>query len=138
MNKNAITVSAAIAAVLMLSGCKPSDEKAIELAHKEMADSMKDPGSVLFRNDKFVGRQEHDDGKVTGFVCGELNAKNSYGAYVGFTSYLVELEMTPKGTFSKGVNYTVRWKSMAPDGIHELQQYKQIYRDFCKAEAVSN
>lgn len=138
MLKKTLIVTTTIAAALMLSGCKPSDEKAIELAHKEMADTMKDPTSVMFRNDKFVGRVDHDDGKVTGYVCGELNAKNAFGAYVGFTSYVVELEMIPKGTFSKGVTYDVKSISMAPDGGHELQQYKQVYREICKTEAVSN
>ncbi|HCD5782722.1 TPA: hypothetical protein NDS75_002031 [Klebsiella aerogenes] len=138
MYKKTMVSVAVIAATMLLSGCKPSDEKAIELGQKEIADAMKDPSSVMFRNDKFVGRKDHDNGKTTGIVCGELNAKNAYGAYVGFTSYLVELEMTPKGMFSKGVNYTVHWKSVAPNGAHELQQYKQIYRDVCKTEAVSH
>ncbi|EAR9329335.1 TPA: hypothetical protein R4G38_003158 [Salmonella enterica subsp. enterica serovar Kentucky] len=138
MSKKPTAAIAVIAAMLLLTGCKPGDDKAIELAHKEMADVMKDPSSVMFRNDKFVNRKDYENGKVTGYVCGELNAKNAYGAYVGFVSYIVDLEMVPKGTFSKGVEYKVLLKSMAPNGGHELQQFKQMYRQLCKAEAVAN
>ncbi|CHO30570.1 Uncharacterised protein [Salmonella enterica subsp. enterica serovar Typhi] len=137
MYKKTMISVATIAATLLLSGCKPSDEKAIELGQREIADAMKDPTSVMFRNDKFVGRKDLDDGKVVGYVCGEVNAKNAYGAYVGFASYVVELEMTPKGTFSKGVEYKVPWMEIAPNGAHELHNFKQIYRQFCKSEATS-
>ena len=39
---------------------------------------MKDPGSVQFRNVRLVS---HPNGKL---ICGEINAKNTYGGYVGF------------------------------------------------------
>ncbi|HHY2868282.1 TPA: hypothetical protein ACV5RL_004618, partial [Enterobacter hormaechei subsp. xiangfangensis] len=57
MYKKTMISVATIAATLLLSGCKPSDEKAIELGQREIADAMKDPTSVMFRNDKFVGRK---------------------------------------------------------------------------------
>ena len=85
MSKKIFIAAASISMVLMLSGCQPSDSKAISLGQKEITYAMKDPTSVIFRNDKFVGRKDHDDGKVTGYVCGEVNAKNAFGAYAGFT-----------------------------------------------------
>ena len=120
----------------MLSGCQPSDSKAISLGQKEITYAMKDPTSVIFRNDRFVGRKEHDDGKVTGYVCGEVNAKNAFGAYAGFSSYVVELEMRPKDYSPIGVNYKVIMMSIAPSEPHELQRYKQYYREICQAEAI--
>lgn len=47
---------------------------------------LKDPDSAKFRN---VRMREADSAK---FVCGEINAKNSYGGYVGFTPFLTDGE----------------------------------------------
>src|SRR5690348_13960356 len=47
---------------------------------KLVASSMKDPGSVQFRN----LRRKNDQYNI---VCGEVNAKNSYGGYVGFVPF---------------------------------------------------
>lgn len=47
---------------------------------------LKDASSAEFRNQR-VGRfSEADNGKV---YCGEVNSKNSFGAMVGFTRYVV-------------------------------------------------
>ncbi|WP_248784199.1 hypothetical protein [Escherichia coli] len=75
MSKNKLILTGALLSLFALVGCKPTDEKAIALGQQAIADDMKDPTSVMFRKDKFV-RTDHDDGSVTGFVCGELNAKN--------------------------------------------------------------
>ncbi|ELZ1652424.1 hypothetical protein STT07_003653 [Cronobacter sakazakii] len=136
MSKKIFIAAASISMAFMISGCQPSDSKAISLGQKEITYAMKDPTSVIFRNDKFVGRKEHDDGKVTGYVCGEVNAKNAFGAYAGFSSYVVELEMRPKDYSPIGVNYKVIMMSIAPSEPHELQRYKQYYREICQAEAI--
>ncbi|ELY4381246.1 hypothetical protein SMZ29_003674 [Cronobacter sakazakii] len=136
MSKKIFIAAASISMVLMLSGCQPSDSKAISLGQKEITYAMKDPTSVIFRNDKFVGRKDQDDGRVSGYVCGEVNAKNAFGAYAGFTSYVVELEMRPKDYSPIGVNYRVIMMSLAPSGAHELQRYKQYYREICQTEAI--
>jgi hypothetical protein len=62
---------------LVLLGC----DRSIEEAQRVVADRMKDPRSVQFRN-VATGSLGH--------VCGELNAKNSYGAYVGFKRFFVD------------------------------------------------
>lgn len=43
---------------------------------------MKDPDSAKFRNLRFVKYNEKT------VVCGEVNAKNSYGGYVGFENFI--------------------------------------------------
>lgn len=45
---------------------------------------LKDPGSVQYRN-LFVSKQQGDDAL---FLCGEVNAKNAYGGYVGFRQFI--------------------------------------------------
>ncbi|WP_316514743.1 hypothetical protein [Klebsiella aerogenes] len=92
---------------LVLSGCKPGEEKAISLAKSEVAANLKDPGSAQFRNVKVSKMTDAEDGHVIAVVCGEINGKNGFGAYAGFHPFFVELKMKSKGMFSKGVDYTL-------------------------------
>ncbi|MBF8793485.1 hypothetical protein QFA96_22950 [Pseudomonas sp. Ap32] len=59
-----------------LAGCGKSD---IDLAREAVAEQLKDPASAQFRNERVVGNDRT--------VCGEVNGRNSAGAYAGFTSY---------------------------------------------------
>ncbi len=61
---------------LALAGCGDS---AVQNAHKAVAYRLMDPESAKFREDR-----ELSDGSV----CGQVNGKNSYGAYSGFGNYL--------------------------------------------------
>ncbi len=47
---------------------------------------MKDPDSAKFRN--WAAYEVSNGDRI---VCGEVNAKNSYGAYVGFDPFYVRL-----------------------------------------------
>lgn len=49
-------------------------------ARRTVASSMKDPSSAQFRGVKRGDR---------GHVCGEVNGKNEYGAYVGFVGFML-------------------------------------------------
>ncbi len=62
---------------LIVAGCGPSGE-----AKKAVSREMRDPSSVQFRDVKSV---KQADGSTA--VCGEYNAKNAYGAYVGFEGF---------------------------------------------------
>jgi len=61
---------------LALAGCGDS---AVQDAHKAVAYKLMDPGSAQFREDREL---------ADGSVCGEVNGKNSYGAYSGYGHYL--------------------------------------------------
>lgn len=99
---------------LVLAGCKPGDEKATEIAQREISSVMKDPESVKFRNVKYIKGNDDND-YVNGTVCGEYNAKNGYGAYTGYKPFLINLSMKSKGFFSKGVEYSVSLKNIYND-----------------------
>lgn len=101
-----------VIALCLLAGCKPGAEKAISIGQNEVSAVMKDPDSSKFRNVKFVQKEESEDGTINGYVCGEINAKNSYGAYAGFSPFMVNLAMKSKGIFSTGVTYTVNAKEI--------------------------
>lgn len=49
-------------------------------------DRLKDPSSAKFRNMHF--KQNRVEGKVLAAVCGEVNSKNSFGAYAGFVRFI--------------------------------------------------
>lgn len=56
-------------------------EEIIKLAQEGVIEELKDPDSANFRNEKVI---QNETGM---YVCGEVNAKNSYGGYVGFMPY---------------------------------------------------
>lgn len=59
-----------------------SEESAIQLAKESVQLGLKDPESAQFRNVRLVG---YNGSKV---ICGEVNAKNSYGGYVGHKKFI--------------------------------------------------
>lgn len=101
-----------VLALFSLVGCKPGADKAVELGQKEVASMMRDPDSAKFRYVRFVQKDETADDAVIGYVCGQVNAKNAFGAYAGFSPFEMELSMKSKGFFSKGVTYTVLSKQL--------------------------
>lgn len=89
-----LTAAAAIAAVTILpahaAGKYPSAPKcaecnrvnvkgAVAMAKRTILYNLKDPESARWRRAKVASN---------GNVCIEVNAKNSYGGYTGFTTYL--------------------------------------------------
>lgn len=74
-----------------------SEAEAIETAKKTLADSLRDPGAAQFRNVRTVS---YNAGKV---ICGEVNGKNAYGAYVGFKPFAASptknVMETPRGKY---------------------------------------
>lgn len=57
----------------------------IESATAAVAERMRDPGSAQFREITFRSLNGVDDY----VVCGEVNARNGFGAYAGFTRFIV-------------------------------------------------
>lgn len=63
--------------VLIFAGCSDSDKVLLE---KNAAKHLRDPSSTQFRNTYISA----NDNKV---LCGEINGKNAYGAYVGYERF---------------------------------------------------
>jgi len=59
-------------------------------AKAEIARGFKDPASVQYR-DLFISVTPNpaEDNKPRTALCGQINAKNSYGGYVGFQRFIV-------------------------------------------------
>ena len=81
----------------------------VNSAKKIISNKFKDPDSVLFRN-LFLSN------KAVPTLCGELNAKNSYGGYVGY-----------KGFFHNSISTIVDDGNSKGGGF----LYLQLYNDRC-------
>ena len=57
-------------------------QQVMERGKEAIRNSLKDPSSAQFRN---VRLMEYLDGVV---ICGDVNAKNSFGGYIGFTNFV--------------------------------------------------
>ena len=84
-----LALTIAGAAVASTADAVPiSDARLIAGVKHEVVKELKDPESVRLRDVRVI----HDnDGSV---VCGELNAENSFGAYVGFRPFYGHLKCT--------------------------------------------
>ena len=58
-----------------------TDEESLEVIRLEVAEGLRDPDSAKIRNVYKV------DGGVSELVCGEVNGRNAYGGYAGFTPF---------------------------------------------------
>lgn len=72
-----------LGAALVLAGCGVIDGQDMRDAKKRVANETRDPSSVQFRDVRYV--RQVDGSRA---VCGEINAKNAYGGYVGFESFV--------------------------------------------------
>ncbi|MCR6661845.1 MAG: hypothetical protein NVV60_01525 [Luteimonas sp.] len=80
----------ALLIVTLLAGCnqQPQEDPMIVLAKQAIEDRAKDPQSVQYKDVRVV-----DISTPLGIaqgVCGEFNAKNSMGGYVGFERFAWE------------------------------------------------
>jgi len=68
---------------------------AVKNGKQLVANRMLDPAAVQFRQVVYVESDMQEKGAQSRhIVCGELNAKNSYGGYVGFTRFFVDYGTT--------------------------------------------
>jgi hypothetical protein len=74
---------------------KPESRKNMELAQRmklRLVNNLKDPDSLKLAN-TFLARGDGKDSQPA--LCGEANAKNSMGGYVGFRQFVVTEDMGP-------------------------------------------
>lgn len=69
-----------VSAMALLAGC---GDDTIDKGRAAAAFQLKDPSSAQFRGDYITS---------IGSVCGEINGKNGFGAYVGFKRYMSSRE----------------------------------------------
>lgn len=89
--------------------------KSIEKAKMEVIRKMKDPDSVQFRNLIGYGKE----GRFVTILCGEVNAKNSYGGFIGFTPF-----------------WNVGGTGLIADSKDNKELYAMTMADTCKGEVA--
>lgn len=57
-------------------------QAAVDAVQEEVASQLLDPSSAKFRNIYLM---------ESGMICGEVNAKNPYGGYAGFTPFIADI-----------------------------------------------
>ena len=90
-----------------------SDQEIIKMVRDSVTKDFKDPDSAKFRNERVFRTRVEPRHRKTGeviekdgiYVCGEVNGKNSYGAYAGYRDYwggqlLVEMESEDDDLFT--------------------------------------
>jgi len=85
----AIIAAVALAGAAMLAACSEESAKRVR-AEDAVKEQLKDPASA-----KFEGVRK---GKTDQHICGLVNAKNSFGAYLGSTPF-VYTEFSPQNSF---------------------------------------
>ncbi|MBB6578011.1 hypothetical protein HNP33_002079 [Comamonas odontotermitis] len=109
-----VFIGLVLAGVSMTALAKGENYNAlVAKAKAEVSKDFKDPESANFRN---LGVYKSKTGKGRVSVCGEVNAKNAFGAYVGYRPFVVSGELAalaePDG---EGL-----YKTLAPSLCHEL------------------
>lgn len=85
MSKSVFAILLVSASALMLAGCGKSKlELRAETLKNRVATTLNDPQSAQFRNIKLSELSADEK-----FLCGEINAKNQLGGYVGFRPFAV-------------------------------------------------
>ena len=74
-----VVSSCASAQVIIDSSGEQLDPKELRAMMAKVTHHFRDPSSALFRSIEVLG---------DGSICGEVNAKNAYGGYNGFVSFL--------------------------------------------------
>ena len=82
-------------------------------AKTAVSKDFKDPEGAKFRN---IGIYKSKTGKGGVSVCGEVNAKNSYGAYTGYTPFVVSEDLVAIAESDGEGLYSV----LGPALCHEL------------------
>lgn len=80
-----IGVAVLSVALMVSTGCKDRQSPLVTGAENAVRQMLKDPGSVEFRNVSVIQLSTAEgDAPI---VCGEFNARNSLGGYVGFEPF---------------------------------------------------
>lgn len=90
----ALLLIAVLLPVAALAQARPATESEIAIIQQAMGSRLKDPESMRLQNVRLAPSKT--EGMQT--VCGEVNAKNGFGGYVGFRGfYAVYIANTNKG-----------------------------------------
>ncbi|ECF3885518.1 hypothetical protein E4A63_17390 [Salmonella enterica subsp. enterica serovar Ank] len=83
-----------------LTGCFGEYSEAINYGESQVKQSLKDPDSAKFSDLWFSPDANNGKPKISGYVCGRVNAKNAFGAYVGEAPFFIYVGELDSGFYS--------------------------------------
>lgn len=83
-------------------------------AKTTITQNLKDPDAAKFRN---IGIYKSTTGKGGVSVCGEVNAKNSYGAYIGFRKFVVSDDLGAIDGEESGPSYSILGEALCYEKV---------------------
>ncbi len=89
------TIGTAVAA---LAGCDVTKEMAVEKGKDMVASALKDPDSAKFQG-VFMAENQAIGDTHYGFLCGEVNSRNSFGGFTGFRRFVANFNYSKQGSF---------------------------------------
>lgn len=105
MKKVLWAVVIAVVVFLAYALMRPASEyDAKRVAENAVKSSLRDPESANFRNLVYHHLRDRTTGGIEGDVCGEVNAKNGFGAYNGFRRFVVNVKVWDGGSSSLASN----------------------------------
>jgi hypothetical protein len=113
---------------LIVCACSPSQPSIVSEVERTVADQLKDPDSVEFRDVKLSD---------TGDVCGRYNAKNNYGAYTGYRRFMgfkgadgrIDADLEPEEPTNSAFNTDHQaWE------VHE-KEFSELWDISCKVKS---
>lgn len=99
------------------------DPRVLE-ARKKVVSDFKNPVDVLFQNEKVYTNINLKDDEVV--VCGEVNGKNSYGAFVGFKRYLSFPALTITQSKDNAVKFMHIYSNVCKDTQVKLLSFLEM------------
>lgn len=126
------SIISALLCTVMLVGCKPSDNKVLSIAETELASSLKDPDSAKFKDTVYYPDEKNGPNESNGYVCGMVNAKNSYGAYTGFQPFYIHVAVETRYLIPQlGVLHGASNAKIFPDpGEDKLDERLKILKEY--------
>lgn len=101
MKKVLWVVVIAVAALVIFVMMRPANgNDAKEFAKSAVLSTLRDAESARFRNLEYHHLRDRKTGGIEGDVCGEVNAKNGFGAYGGYKKFIVGVKVWDRGRSS--------------------------------------
>lgn len=145
-NRDRSTLSAATASTsksAVIGDTPEIRESTIKFLKSLISSSLKDPSSAQFRETRlYVTTLQLESGRRvvagTRVLCGEVNGKNSFGAYVGFRPFISSAVIRAQdGTVIEDSKYTA---ILDPDPAHNLVRgsFQKNYAELCRDRQAEN
>lgn len=152
MNFRQIAMTIAVAVVVAtVAGCNSESDRDGGIKREVFAPklreliaaNLKDPSSAQFRNEQFYRSVAiTKDGKILPAnvtLCGEINAKNSYGAYSGFHRFISTAPVTIDGKeidMSEGRKQTFEQDIEDDSSEGRKQLFEKLSVMFCQNNEI--